>query len=178
MARTATVSRPGTLSRGGEARGRALRELLLRARTRTQRRRLDARIARGAERNCDRALALRESQLVGPRERRRLATRLEEVLTERVRQTVWSSAVPIDYKAVEVARPVLTEIVLSLRSVDIVEPRGVVLGWRLLTDAASPLFAPPGGVSGDPDRLWHESLALLFALRPLATEPVQKAQAR
>jgi hypothetical protein len=68
---------------------------------------------------------------------------------------------------VEVARPVLTELILSLRSSEVVEPRGVVLAWRLLTDAGSPIYEAPGGRSGDPDRLWHESLVVLFALRPL-----------
>jgi hypothetical protein len=73
--------------------------------------------------------------------------------------------VPVDHEAVRVAKPVLTELILTLRSSDPVEARGVALGWRLFTDACSPIYEPPG--SGDLDRLWYESLGLLFALRPL-----------
>jgi hypothetical protein len=75
--------------------------------------------------------------------------------------------VPVDHRAVEVAKPVLTELILSLRSSDPVEARGVALGWSLFTDACSPIYAAPGGRSGDLDRLWYESLSLLFALKPL-----------
>ena len=78
----------------------------------------------------------------------------------------------IDVGAIEVARPLLTELVLSLRSSEGVAPRGVVLGWRLLTDPTSPVYAPPLGKFADPDRLWHQSLAVLFALRPLAPAEV------
>jgi hypothetical protein len=73
----------------------------------------------------------------------------------------------VDVSAVEVARPVLTELILSLRSTEAVAARGVVLAWRLLTDPTSPVYVPPGHFA-DPDRLWHESLAVLLALRPLA----------
>jgi hypothetical protein len=73
--------------------------------------------------------------------------------------------VPVDYRAVRGAKPVLTELILTLRSSDPVEARGVALGWRLFTDACSPIYEPAG--SGELDRLWYESLRLLFALRPL-----------
>jgi hypothetical protein len=73
--------------------------------------------------------------------------------------------VPLDHEAVRVAMPLLTELILALRSSDPVEARGVALGWRLFTDVCSPIYKPPG--SGDLDRLWYESLGLLFALRPL-----------
>src|SRR6266516_999787 len=146
---------------------RTPRALLLRLRTRLRRPWLDGEIARAVERPGDRALALREAQLVGPRERSRLASRFEEILAARPRLRGPSSAVPVDHVAVEVAKPVLTELILSLRSSETVEARGVVLAWRLLTDAGSPIYGPPGGRPGDPDRLWHESLLVLFALRPL-----------
>ena len=77
--------------------------------------------------------------------------------------------VRIDSRAVETARPVLTELVLCLRSSEAVAARGVVLGWRLLTDPSSPVYASPGGFA-KPDRLWHESFAVLLALRPLVAE--------
>jgi hypothetical protein len=146
---------------------RAPRGVLLRVGTLLRRPFLDGAIARGIERPGDRALALREAQLVGARERKCLASRLEEILATGPARPALSSAVPVDHEAVAVARPVLTELILSLRSSEAVEARGVVLGWRLLTDAASPIYGPPGGRPADPDGLWHESLSLLFALRPL-----------
>jgi hypothetical protein len=140
---------------------------LLRVRARLRRAWLDRAIARGVERPYDAVLALRRAQLTAPRERARLALRFERVLAERPRPMALSSAVPIDHAAVAVAQPLIAEIIRSLRSSDGIEPRGVVLGWRLLTDATSPLYATPRGRPGDPDGLWYESLALLFALRPL-----------
>jgi hypothetical protein len=69
---------------------------------------------------------------------------------------------------VEAARPILTELILSLRSSEAVEARGVALGWRLLTDPTSPVYAPPRAESVASDRLWHASLSVLLALQPLA----------
>jgi hypothetical protein len=143
------------------------RGLLLWARTRLRRPWLDGQIARGATRVGDPPLALRQAQLVSSRERTRLASRLERVLVDASPVGTLGGVVRIDAGAVEVARPVLTEVVLSLRSSEAVTARGVVLGWRLLTDPSSPVYAPPGELA-DPDRLWHESFAVLFALRPLA----------
>jgi hypothetical protein len=128
---------------------------------------LDRDIARGAEHPADPALALRETQLVSMRERTRLARRLEQVLMDASPLGRLGGVIRVDASAVEVARPVLTELILSLRSSEAVAARGVVLAWRLLTDPTSPVYVPPRQFA-DPDRLWHESLAVLFALRPLA----------
>lgn len=146
---------------------RAPRGLLLRACTRLWRPWLDREIARGGDRPADPALALREAQLVCSRERTRLARRLEHVLVDAAPRAPLSGVVRIDAGAVDVARPVLTELILSLRSSEAVAARGVVLGWRLLTEATSSVYLPPGGRLVEPDRLWHESFAVLFALRPL-----------
>jgi hypothetical protein len=132
---------------------------------------LDRDIARGTEHPADPALALREAQLVSSRERTRLARRLEEVLMDASPLGTLGGVIRVDISAVEVARPVLTELILSLRSSETVAARGVVLAWRLLTDPTSPVYVPPGQLA-DPDRLWHESLAVLFALRPLAAGAV------
>ena len=67
-----------------------------------------------------------------------------------------------------VAKPVLIEIILSLLSAEAVEARGLVLGWRLLTHPCSPLYAPDKCGKGDLDRLWNESILVLYTLRPLA----------
>jgi hypothetical protein len=154
---------PGT----PDLRPRAPGGLFLRVRTWLLRTWLDADIVRGVQRPGDRALALREAQLVEPRERTRLALRFERILSDGANRPVRTSALPIDRRAVDVAKPVLIEVILVLRSSEPVAPRGVVVGRRLLTDGGSAIYAPPGPASGDLDRLWHESLSLLFALRPL-----------
>jgi hypothetical protein len=132
---------------------------------------LDRDITRSTEHPADPALALREAQLVSSQERARLARRLEQVLLDASPRGTLGGVIRVDVNAVEVARPVLTELVLSLRSSEAVAARGVVLAWRLLTDPTSPVYVPPGQFA-DPDRLWHESLAVLVALRPLAAVAV------
>ena len=62
-----------------------------------------------------------------------------------------------------------TEIILTLLSSEAVEARGVVLGWRLLTDPLSPIYAPRVR-SVDLDHLWTEALAVLIALRRVADQ--------
>jgi hypothetical protein len=159
-------------------RRRTPQALILKIRVRLRRPWLDRQIARGVERTGDRLLELRAAQLVSHAERTQLARRFEEVLAGGKRTPwPWPSSIPVvvDRQVVEVARPILTELILSLRSADPVEARGVLLGWRLLTEATSPVYTPLRVRPGDPDRLWHEVLAVLFALRPLV--PPQPAEA-
>jgi hypothetical protein len=144
---------------------RTPRGLLLRVRTFLLRPWLDAKIAHGVERPGDAAMTLRKAQLVDGA-RRGLARRFEGILAERAPPKGPSSAVPIDHQAVSVAKPVLIEIILSLHSSEAVDPRGVVLGWRLLTDPCSPIYVQPGGPSGNSARLLYESVLVLVALRP------------
>jgi len=80
--------------------------------------------------------------------------------------------VPVDLEAVEVARPMLTELVLSLRSSEAVDARGVVLGRRLLTDPVSPVYATPDGGSAGGERLWYAALSVLLALGPVASDGI------
>lgn len=141
--------------------------LLLRLRTWLRRPWLDGAIARGVSRAGDRAFALRQAQLIERRERTGLAVRLEDVLTAPSRSSAGSSAAPLDREAVDAARPILTELVLSLRSSEAVDAQGVALGWRLLTDPTSPIYGPPRDESAPGDWLWRESLSVLLALRPL-----------
>lgn len=143
--------------------------LLLCARARLRRSWLDRDIARGTERSADPVVALRRAQLVSSRERTRLARRLERVLVDASAPGMAGGVVSVDAGAVEAERPALIELVLSLRSSETVLARGMVLGWRLLTDPRSPVYALPGGCA-NPDRLRRESLAVLFALRPAAAE--------
>jgi hypothetical protein len=107
---------------------------------------------------------------VRPRERERLALCLARVRAARRRfGGAMSSAVPLDLRAVAIAKPVLAELIRSLNSSEAVKPQGMVLGWRLLTEPGSPLYASPGGRPQDPDRLWYAVLSLLFTLRPLTS---------
>ena len=167
MSNFALLRTAGHAPKGADLSTRPRRGLLVRARTRLRRPWLDREIARGADCPASPALALRETQLVCPRERTRLARRLEQVLVDTAPLGTLSGAVRVDVGAVDVARPLLTELILSLRSSEAVEAQGVVLAWRLLTEATSPVYLPPGGRLVDPDRLWHEALAVLSALRPL-----------
>lgn len=150
------------------------RGLLLAASVRLRRPWLDGKIAQGLERRGDRGFALRRAQLAGPRERRRLARCFERLLTEQSRPAAPGSAAPVDRAAVEAVKSELTEFVLTLLSEEAVEPRGVILGWRLLTDPCSPLYASQGRAV-DIDRLRREVLAVLFALRPLIDPPAAPA---
>jgi hypothetical protein len=147
--------------------------LLVRARTRLLRSRLDSLIARAVERPGDRALVRREAQLADKRVRRRLADRVGEVLELAARpRPARSAAVPIDREAVDIARPALTELALALRSDEVVEPRGVAMTLCLLTDACSPVYLPPSGRSADPEALSWAARRALEALRPLGAGTV------
>jgi hypothetical protein len=152
--------------------GRLSPSPLLRLRTRVRRAGLDRDIARGARHPGDALLQWREAQLTSTRERARLAARIEHVLAERPQTGVSSSAVPVDHAAIELAEPVLRELVFRLRSPEPVEPRGMVLGWRLLTDACSPIYAHRG------EEPWHADLpyaadCILLALGLLPDEAAQ-----
>lgn len=156
---------------GRSVRPREPSGLLLRLRTWFRRPRLDAAIARGLHRPGDSSLALREAQLVEARQRRRLVTRLEEVVATPERRLGSSSTARIDRRAVALASPVLTDLILLLRSRQPVEARGVALGWRLLTDPGSPIYEPEERESSGGRRLWREALAILEALRPASAAP-------
>jgi hypothetical protein len=145
--------------------------LLLRLGTWLRRSRLDDAIARGRDGPADPALVLRRAQLAGPQARSRLSRRLEDVLAAPPARRAASSAVPVNRDAVEIAKPVMRELILRLRSPDPVEARGVALGWRLLTDPLSPIYLQDGGSSPDAERLRYESLATLRALQPPAGVP-------
>ena len=165
MANPVAVGAEPSLS-AKDVRPRTRSGALLRLRTWFGRPRLDAAIARGLSRPGDSSFALREAQLVEARQRRRLATRLEEVVAIPERRPAPSSTAPIDRRAVAIAGPVLTDLILLLRSRQTVEARGVALGWRLLTDPESPLYEPEERGSSGGKRLWLQSLAVLQALRP------------
>jgi hypothetical protein len=141
--------------------------VFLRAWVRLERHRLNGLIARGVERPGDSALALRELQLSAPREREKAARGLEQVLaeTDQPRRGLTAS-LPIHRAAVVVARSALLQLAAKLRSDEAVDPRGVALASRLLTDGASPLYLPSPEDRGDHEALYREARRALIALLP------------
>jgi len=141
--------------------------VFLRASVRLQRHRLNGLIARGVERPGEAALALRELQLTAPREREKAAKGIERVLVETDQPRYGLTAsLPIHRAAVAVARPALRQLASKLRSDEAVDPRGVALASRLLTDGASPVYLPSPEDRGDREGLYRETRRALIALLP------------
>jgi hypothetical protein len=113
-----------------------LRVLLLRGR-------LDFELGAGADPRSDPALRLRARRLVSPRYRRRLAVSLQRLVEELDDDSAsyLSSAVPVQRQHVAAARGTLLALAGALRDVDSVNPRGVAMTLRLITDPASPLYS-------------------------------------
>jgi hypothetical protein len=113
-----------------------LRLLLLRGR-------LDSELGAGVDPRTDTALELRARQLVRPRYRRRLAASVHHLVEELEADPAGylSSAVPVQREHVAAARGTLLALAGALRDVDGVNPRGVALTLRLITDPASPLYS-------------------------------------
>ena len=127
-------------------RGRTRSRALSRAKAALFRGRIDAKLARGADPEGDPALARRARQLTRARSRRRLAASVDRLVAEvdydpggRL-----SSAVPVRRDQVAEARATLVAIAGALRDLDSVDPRGVALVLRLITDPASPLYSGTG----------------------------------
>ena len=121
--------------------------------------RLDARIAAGEDLSVDPDLAHRATQLVSMRTRRRAAAGLDRVSRIRRERPVLSAAIPFDRRAVHVARPMLQQLAIALRSRERVHPRGVAITQLLLTEPSSALYRP-----AHPDHLYEVARAALFAL--------------
>lgn len=140
--------------------------LLLRARVRLSMPELDARLARGEEPAGDPLLALRAGQLVSRRTRKRLAIAIERACSKSGHnRPAISAAVPVDADAIKVARPALEQLGAALRSRGAVEPRGVALAHRLLTEPGSALFRP-----ASPEALYAAAREALLALKESGRE--------
>jgi hypothetical protein len=109
-------------------------------RTLLYRRRLDALLLRGVARHQSAELALRARRLTTRRRRRALADSLDEaILTADGRGPRLVSIRPLA-RQVHAARPALRELADALRAEEEVEPAGVLLARRMLTDGAGPLY--------------------------------------
>ncbi len=125
-------------------------------------RRLDEMIAQGADPRESPELSRRAAQLTRKRHRGVIADSLEEVilLARNGTGAMRSARAPIARHEVRAAAPALLELARDLRECPEVEPRGVVLAGRLLTDGTGPLY-----VYGQNDALWRavrEADAALF----------------
>jgi hypothetical protein len=135
-------------------------------------RRLDARLAAGEDPLSDVVLACRSRRLASVRSRRRLARGLERAWSMPPGQAVLSAAVPVDERAVAVARPALQQLAWALRWRADVEPCGVAITRILLTEPCSALYQP-----AYPEELYELARAALLALgshEAAGTEPVQR----
>jgi len=115
----------------------------LRVRLWLTRGRLDQRIVTGHPLDSGAATALRARQLSEPRTRQRLARSLRGIVAyaDRVEGRSLFSAVVIDRAAVSADREAILGLAERLEAEDPVNPRGIVLARRLLTDGiASPLY--------------------------------------
>jgi hypothetical protein len=124
-------------------RGRTRLRALSRAKAALFRGRIDAELARGADPEGDPALARRARQLTRARYRRRLAASVDRLVAEIDSDPSGyrSSAVPVRRDQVAEARGTLVAIAGALRDLDSVNPQGVALTLRLITDPASPLYS-------------------------------------
>jgi len=128
----ATIGRPG--SEGTT--------FALRLKVYLTRGRLDRRIAAGELSRSSEELALRSRQLTDPCNQQRVARDLRRVIDyadKRASGRVVSSVV-IDAPVVRRGRWALTELAEQLERAGDVDPHGVVLAQKLLSDAQSPLF--------------------------------------
>jgi hypothetical protein len=107
---------------------------------------LDRRLAAGANPDeCD-DLGRRADQLRSSAHRRELAAALLSLVEQAEGPTVpISAAVPISRRSIRAARSDLIALALDLGATGLVaSARGIALVERLLSDGASPLYAPRG----------------------------------
>jgi hypothetical protein len=110
---------------------------------------LDEELIAGAEPISRPELALRATQLLAPKVRRRLATRLERLIDEfDANRPQISAAVPFQRDQVREARAILPRLAYELRYADRAQPRCVAMVDRLVRDVTGPLYvrSPPGAL--------------------------------
>lgn len=126
--------------------GRGTGQLALRVGVLAHRGSLDRRLAEGAYPESDEALGLRARQLTSIKSRHRLASSLSRAADRVSQPRVYTSAAPLDRRAVAKARPQLIELARRLEDSSPVGVRGVAMIHQLLVDGTSPMY-PPGWTS-------------------------------
>ncbi len=111
-------------------------------------------------------LSQRLRELLAVRRRRTLAAGLERLVAKAKRRPSGSSAaLPIDRGEVLRASPLLLQLSERLRGSHAVNPRGVAMVDRLLTDGASPILSPGWRTAPlSPGTLERQARAALAAL--------------
>jgi hypothetical protein len=109
---------------------------------------LDRDLLAGADPHRDPALERRSEKVCARRNRERLADALEAVVAKAERRdgSITSSA-PVQSDDVLDARTPLLDLARRLRSTDDVDPQGMLLARKLLTDPASALNSGSGGLA-------------------------------
>jgi hypothetical protein len=102
---------------------------------------LDRELAAGADPCSSPELALRAVQLATHRNRRRLATGLERLVSDAQTPGILSSAIRRPRVSVVRFQTVLEALGRRLRSEESLSLRGLAMLQRLLTDTGSPLYA-------------------------------------
>jgi hypothetical protein len=139
--------------------------LMLRASVRLRRGRLDERLADGADPVSERELELRAQQICSPASRERIARALERTMRDaHTSPPLIRPQVRIHVAAIRASAADIAAVIRRLRDGDPVDPQGVALAQRLLTDGASPLYVD-GGQS-----LRHAVRSVRLALDPLALD--------
>jgi hypothetical protein len=119
--------------------------LALRARAWLRRSRLDARLADGADPGSDRELELRAHRICSEAGRQRLARALKRVMRDaRQPAPLMRPQVPVRRAAIRDCAEDLEALIRRLLDAEPVDPRGMALTARLLTDGASPLYHDAG----------------------------------
>lgn len=155
-----TPSLEPTLLRGSEVPAPACHEALpWRVWTALWRRRLDRKLAGGADPSRSRALALRARQLTCPKARTRLADAIERRIRAAEEPPKFSPQVPPAGASVRAASAELNSIAQLLRSPLVVYARGVALAAALINDGESPLFCSSESASA-----WYWAQLALGAL--------------
>jgi len=124
---------------------------------------LDSSLAHGADPNTSPELSRRARQLTSRRRRAGLAQGIRNLIdaAEEPRRG-YTSAVPLNRGEVLRERAFLLELAADLVSEDELNPRGIALVDRLLTDGSSPVYSP--GPKGDLHRaLIHARAAMHLA---------------
>jgi hypothetical protein len=135
--------------------------------------RLDRLLCEEADPSQTPALSLRARQLQSTRHRLALAKGLERIVeaTER-RSSDRNATLPIDRDQVIRARRPLLQLAERLRGPDVVDPRGVAMVGRLLTDEASPIYSPAWSrADAPPGALESHARGALAALEDRTTDP-------
>ena len=109
---------------------------------------VQALLAHGADPASDRALELRADRTCSVTNRQRLARALERVVRDaRQPAPLIRPQVPVRRAAIRDCAQDLEALIRRLRDGEPVDPRGIALTDRLLTDGASPLYYDAGGPS-------------------------------